>query len=421
MTPDDRGPGEDGAAERRDDLADARDVAATSRDRDADARDAEARARESAARLSRLGEARRLNESEARDSAAAERAIPPLAQDEGERPGEALDRAEAHASWRASITEREAAAEDRRQSALDREQSRDYLEQVHRDQRAAAEDRRAAATDRQAAAEDRLAAARDRETALAARQQVTLEHAQVTAADLAAYENLPTRASHGTPGTAEIPAAREPSADEPRGESHGRLARPEAPDGPDSEARRSLETLTHGLELVRHAVELAAVLAGTEEALASTLYEQSTQGPQEATRRRVELAKEATRGARLAIERGEHLRRLAERSAAQLQTAALQGLLRQAGLALAGLAETEKSIASLLDQLARGSEPPDEDLRRESRNAALAAQKAHDRASELHALAETLHRRERHEPTTEQGAKEPTRETSEGQEPPAPS
>jgi hypothetical protein len=128
----------------------------------------------------------------------------------------------------------------------------------------------------------------------------------------------------------------------------------------------------------------------TEKDMADTLRAIAGAEESEAAARRLRLAEEAIKGADEAAERGEQLRRLADRWATHADVAALFQLLYHAGTVLADLASTEEGIATELTSLAGqdGSDVADE--RRHLADEALAgAQRARDRAGALRRLAGT--------------------------------
>ena len=312
-------------AEQRDESADERDRVASARDAAANERDVVAARRDKTARADERKEAGRLGAAEQRDAAAA-------------------------ATGGSDI---ELAAEDRRLAAKDREASRRFLEYLEEYQSAIVADRRAAAEDRRSAAEDRRAAARDRQAAARAREQALLEAAEMTPPE---GEVLVASSDHAAGGTDDV------------GRSVDALV-----------ARQ-----TDAVESAQHAARLAAEVALSETALAATLRALAARGDRATRGRRLALAEEASTGARVASERGERLRQLADRATDDLRQTVRRALVERVAEAFEDLATVEDGRGQALDVLARYEEGTEaEDHRREAAAARWSARRARDRAEGL--------------------------------------
>jgi hypothetical protein len=138
------------------------------------------------------------------------------------------------------------------------------------------------------------------------------------------------------------------------------------------------------------AITLMDAVGRTEKDIAGTLRAMAGASGSEAAARWRRLAEEAIEGANEAAERGEQLRRLADRRDRHADEAALRQSLHHAGTVLADLASTEEDIA---DELTRLTGKDGSDLAEERRHLAdealAGARRARNRARALRKLAET--------------------------------
>lgn len=151
--------------------------------------------------------------------------------------------------------------------------------------------------------------------------------------------------------------------------------------------RRATAREAAALESAQQAAFLAGEVADSEQRVADTLEGLSSEGDPALHERRAALAREALRGADLALQRGERLRLLVGRARDHLARATLRSLLGHAAAGFGDLARAERAIASALELLAAHEEPEwAAEHHREATRAVEAAEVALARAEEMHQL-----------------------------------